>query len=194
MNAYVAIVLALAALGRLAWFAAFVCLSLRRSDPDGKGATKRLISDARLPLALRGDQVGQDLRYDLFKTQQVTAFTIGGLSLTAWTFIATQDPPTHRFALVCLTATVLASIGATLLFRNGGGELTRMGYDSGLALAGLALVGALLSLALDVFPYAHMRLVTGIVLAVLLLRELGETVQQIRITKNDVFGATPPPV
>jgi hypothetical protein len=138
MRIFLAIVIGFAAVVRLAWFAEFAFLSVRRCHPPGHGVWKRLKDDALLPPKLHGSREQQEERYDLFKTHQVAAYTLGGLALATWSILASR-PSVDRFALAMLVGTVLTSIGSAMLFRAAGGELTRMGYESGLSIAGLTL-------------------------------------------------------
>ena len=167
VHSYVIATVVIASVGRLAWFAQFGVLSVRKR-PSGTGRIKQLRSDALLPAQMRGSTESQEARYELYKTQQTAAFTLGTLALAAWTILAAASTltPQRRLALAMLSATVLLSIGTTLLFRMAGGELTRMGFESGLAISGLALVAAMLVTASDVFSSPVMTALMWIVPAI----------------------------
>jgi hypothetical protein len=193
MRTYLALVVGLTLGIRVVWFAQFVYRSLRRPN-EGRERHwwDRLKNDSWLPARLRGDERAQDERYDLFKTQQVASYTLGGLALAAWAVLATNSTATEarRFALAMLAVTVLTSISAPVLFRLAGGELTRMGFESALAVAGLALVAAMLALSLDTFHGPWITWAARLLPAVLLVRELIDTAQQISLTRTAVFGVS----
>jgi hypothetical protein len=184
MRLFLAIGIGFAAVVRLAWFADFVFLSVRRSHPPNHGVLKRLKADALLPPGLHGSEEQQVERYDLFKTHQVAAYTLGGLALAAWSILASR-PSIDRFALTMLAATVLISIGSAMLFRAAGGELTRMGYESGLSIASLSLVAAMISLALQTLQGALLTKLAVFALAPLLfVRDVSDTRQQMLLTRD----------
>jgi hypothetical protein len=191
MRLFLALGIGFAAVVRLAWFAEFAFLSVRRSHPPDHDAWKRLKADALLPPSLRGSREQQEKRYDLFKTHQVAAYTLGGLALATWSILASR-PSVDRFALAMLAVTVLISVGVATLFRAAGGELTRMGYESGLSIAGLTLVAAMISLALQTFQSALLtRLAVFALVPLLLVRDVFDARQQMRLTR-DAFRATEP--
>lgn len=193
MHIYLTVVVGVVTLTRVIWFAEFLVLSLRR-QASGTSAWQRLKNDARLPPRLRRSATLQQERLDLFKTHQVSAFTLGGLAFAAWSilFADVARGAGDRFAVGMLAATILTSIGSTLLFRSAGGELTRMGFESALAIAGLTLTVAMLSLGLRTFDTTWFTWVAGLGPAALLLRDLSETIQQMRLTRSEVFGESQP--
>ena len=189
---YLAALVSLVVVLRVIWFGEFFALSLRRSRQGTElHWWDKLRADSRLPARLRGDDIGQHERYDLYKTQQVAAFTLGGLALAAWTVLATGTvaTETRRLALAMLAVTVLTSIGTPILFRMAGGELSRMGFESGLAVAGLALVIGMLALSADTFHGPWMVWAATGLPGLLALREILDTALQMKLTATGVFGS-----
>ncbi len=186
MRPYLVWVIAIAVVWRCLWFTLFVGLSVLRRGR--KGRLHALRDDMRLPARLQGSKNLQAKRREHFDAQVTAAYTVGGLALAAWSVLAAASSPDH-LALGFLAVTVIASIGCPVLFRWRGGEWTRMGYESGLAIAGMALVLAMLTLGSAVL---HGPWVTGavwLIPAIMLVRDLAETRVQMRLTRKQVFPA-----
>jgi len=89
-----------------------------------------------------------------------------------------------------LGVAVITSIGSPLVFREAGSEAARMGIQSGLAVAGLALIVAIVSLERDIFSGTlFANALALIVPGVLFLRETRDTLTQMSLTRREVFGA-----
>jgi hypothetical protein len=173
---------AVPALARLGWFAQFAALSVR--GVHGWSARRRaLLDSARLPTAIRGDAQVQQERLDISGQHTTAAYTIGGLALAAWSILVGGGADAGAFALTALALAVLVSIGATVLFRLAGGELTRMGHESALAVSGLLMVTGMLALAVDRLDVGRGWAVAGAVVAAGLgARDVAETATQARLT------------
>jgi hypothetical protein len=171
----------LAVFFRLVWIIAFFILSLARRR---QAWWKQLLHDALLPIGARGNADQALQRYNLYFTHQVAAYTLGGLALAAWAILLAVH--VHGdFTLAMLGITVVVAFGSSIMFRAAGGELTRMGYESGLAIASLSLVFAMASLLIRTFGsgWNWLAYVLG---AILVLRDIAETIQQMKLTKDQL--------
>jgi hypothetical protein len=182
-----AVLLGLAAAGRLAWLVQFLILSILRKK---KKWWTQLLEDTLLPEKARGNPEQALQRFNLYFTHQVAAYTLGGLALAAWSILLVMHPstPSDRFALAMLGLTVFFGFGSSVLFRAAGGELTRMGYESGLAIGSLSLVFAMAALFLQTFHASWLEWLVWIASCILVSRDLVETFRQMQITN----GSFPP--
>jgi hypothetical protein len=165
----------------LVWIGQFLFLSISRKRQSW---WKQLLADTRLPEKARGNKEQSLQRYGLYFTHQVAAYTLGGLALTAWSILLAMHSSTSsdRFALAMLGLTVVLVFGSSVLFRAAGGEMTRMGYESGLAIGSLSLVFAMAALLLQTFSASWLKWPVWIVAGILVLRDLVETFRQMQIT------------
>jgi hypothetical protein len=179
------ILLGVAGAGRLVWLAEFLILSLRRKT---QAWWKQVLEDTLLPKKARGNPEQALQRFNLYFTHQVAAYTLGGLALTAWSILLAMHPstPSNRFALAMLGLTVIFGFGSSVLFRAAGGEMTRMGYESGLAIGSLSLVFAMAALILETFRASWLEWLVWIASCILVLRDVIEAFRQMQITK-DIF-------
>ena len=192
MRNLLVLLISVAAVVRVAWFFQFAWLSSRGTPRSQKLSKLRM--DGRAPANMpRGDKFAAN-RYDVFKTLQVSSYTLGALAFAAWTVLATQPSLTQddRFSLGMLSITVLATIGATVVCREGGAEGSRMGFETALAIASLALVAALITLIVGRFPHTvpTWLFVTG--MALFVVRDVIETRIQMGITIKLFRPDTPP--
>lgn len=172
----------LAVFFRSVWIITFFILSLARRR---QAWWKQLLHDALLPIGARGNAEQAMQRYSLYFTHQVAAYTLGGLALAAWTILLAIHGVQGHFSLAMLGITVVVAFGSSIMFRAAGGELTRMGYESGLAIASLSLVFAMASLLIRTFGSGWNWLVY-VVGAILVLRDVAETIQQIKLTGDQI--------
>jgi hypothetical protein len=172
----------LAAFFRVIWIIAFFVISFTRRRQVW---WKQLLRDALLPIGARGSAEQAMQRYNLYFTHQVAAYTLGGLALAAWAILLSIHDVHDHFTLAMLGVTVVVAFGSSIMFRAAGGELTRMGYESGLAIASLSLVFAMASLLIRTFGSGWNWLVYAVG-AVLVLRDVAETVQQMKLTELQI--------
>ena len=150
---------------------------------------KRIRNNLRLPESQHDDDELRKERLDQYQSQVVSAYTLGGLALAAWAVLAATNT-SNRLALGLLGVTVITSAGCPILFRIAQGEATRMGFESALAVAGLSLVAAMLSLEASTFGDGYAVLAAYLVSAVLFVREVGESIGQMILTAHEVLPAT----
>jgi hypothetical protein len=169
---------------RLAWFAEFAFLAVKSSSASSW--PRRIRDNGRRPAQLRGSERVAVAEYEEFKSLQTSVYTLGGLALAAWSIAAAASPndSTGRFILAMLSVAVLTSLGATLVFRMAGSELSRMGYESGLIIASVATLSAVADLIHRTFEntWVSVGLVSGTVL--ILIRVSAESVTQFKLTKT----------
>jgi hypothetical protein len=201
---YVLALVVLAGLVRLAWMVSFVVRSWRQQDDPAEHAEHehqrqtrwaRLIKDSRLPRNLRDNPDLLGGRYDLFKTQLTVAYTLGGLAFAALTFLLSAGPDNavyDQFTVGILEAAVLTALAAPMLFRFAGGELTRMGYETCLALSGFLLAVAVLSLVQKSFHGTGGKVLVFAILTAFALRDVLETRTQFGLT-GELFRPRPKP-
>jgi hypothetical protein len=194
-----AMLLITVALARIIWFVLFAALSFSHAKPTGAhrliARVRQLRFDARKPKAVRETEDQNVARFGLFFNHQVAAYTLGGLALTAWSIlVATQQTQTkaQRFSLAMLGITVVVSIGVSVLCRSPGTEMTRMGYESGLAVSSLALLFAMGFLLLGTFPGSWLRWVVAGFAILLSFRDVVETIIQMKVTAT-LFSRSPTP-
>jgi len=175
------ILLGLAFAGRLIWLAEFLFLSISKKT---KPWWKQVLEDTLLPARARGNAEQTLQRFNLYFTHQVAAYTLGGLALTAWSILLSMEPSTSydRFALAMLGLTVVFGFGSSVLFRAAGGEMTRMGYESGLAIGSLSLVFAMAALLMQTFRTTPVEWLVWIGSCILVFRDLVEAFRQMQIT------------
>lgn len=173
-----------AAVVRVAWFIQFAWHSCKGVPWQGKIAKLRL--DGRSPANMPRGVKAAATQYDIFKTLQLSSYTLGALAFAAWTVLATQKSLSadERFSLGMLSVTVLATIGATIVCREGGSEGSRMGFETALAVASLALVAAMMTLVVGKFPRAVPTWLFIAGMALLVARDMIETKIQMGITKK----------
>ena len=180
---YLTVLLALAVGGRAIWLGQFTLLAgIRAKRPYWKN----FVAATLLPEKARGNAEQALGRFNLYFTHQVAAYTLGGLALTAWSILLATHPSSSssRFALAMLSITVVSGFGASVLFRAAGGELTRMGYESGLAIGSLSLVFAMAALLLQTFHAAWLVWPVWIGGFFLVARDLVEAYRQMQLTSK----------
>jgi len=175
-------VLSGAAALRFLWFLQFAVSSSR----GGKGRLARLRKNAILPAKHRDNADILDERAALTDKLQAAGYTLGALALAVWGVMASEVEahPYLRVALPFLSVAVLSSIGSTLLFRIAAGEATRMGYESGLAVAGLSIVLATLALAVREEPGTWIQAIAWATPAILIIRDLADVWRQADATRT----------
>jgi hypothetical protein len=182
--------LAWVAVLRAVWFLEFVHLAVKDAPPTNWPS--RIRDEGRRPARLRGMERIAVAQHEQFKTLQTSTYTLGGLALAAWSIAAAADPAdaSGRFTLGMLSVAVLTALGATLLFRQAGAELGRMGYESGLAIASVATLSAVAELVAQTFKsnWVAVALLTGV--AVVVIRDTADSVVQMRLTKRVIFAPT----
>lgn len=193
---YLLALVLLAVLVRLVWMASFVVRSWRQADDPAERAEHeherqthrgRLIKDSRLPKNLRENPELLEGRYDLFKTQLTVAYSLGGLAFAALTFLLSAGPGNSvydSFTVGILEAAVLTALAAPQLFRFAGGELTRMGYETCLALSGFLLAVAVLSVVQKTLPGSGGAALTVIIPTAFALRDVLEVRTQFGLTRE----------
>lgn len=183
---------AVPALARLVWFGQFAVLAVR--GVAGWPARRRaLMASARLPTAIRGEAKVQEERLDIAGQHTNAAYTLGGLALAAWSILVGGSAQAGTFPLTALALAVIVSIGATVVFRMAGGELTRMGHESALAVAGLLMITGMIALALGALALGSGWAVAGAVAAsAMAARDVADTVTQMRLTAQMLGGGPAP--
>jgi hypothetical protein len=88
----------------------------------------------------------------------------------------------ERFTLGFLAITVLTSMSAAVLFRSPGGEFSRMGYESALAIAGFSLALGTADLVLGSFSISWVKWIFVIGAALLGIRDWFETYREMQLT------------
>lgn len=201
---YLLVLVLLAVLVRVAWLGSFFAHSWRQPDDPAEHAEHahgrqtrwgRLIKDSRLPKNLRDNPELLEGRYDLFKTQLAVAYSLGGLAFAALTFLLSAGPDNSvydSFTVGVLEAAVLTALAAPLLFRFAGGELTRMGYETCLALSGFLLAVAVLSVVQETLPGTGGAVLVVSITTALALRDVLEMRTQFGLT-GELFESRPAP-
>jgi hypothetical protein len=183
----VALVVITAAL-RVGWFLVFVVASMTQPRTDAAVSRfKQLRRDARLPRSLADEQALKS-RGELFKSQTTAAYTLGGLSLASFAGVRASQSTAPRLSLVMLAVAATAAIAAPLLFRLDGGELTRMGFDSALSIAGLAFAVGSLTLIRSVLAMHNVtRHIFWLLPTALAARDVLDTIHHTHLTVYEVF-------
>ena len=177
------VLLAISAAVRLFWILEFCILSIKRRKKSVK-LVEQLVKDSLLPASQHGNTEQAANRFNLYFTHQVAAYTLGGLALTAWAILMTNKSLTHpeRFTLGFLAITVLTATCAAVLFRSPGGEFSRMGYESALAIAGFSLALGTATLVLDSFSIPWVKWIFVVGAALLGMRDWVQTYREMQLT------------
>ena len=192
MHRVLAIGVAVAFGARCVWFGEFLILSLSRvgrGKPLARYATA-VRTNAMLPAALRGSREIAQERAATFLSARNSLHTIGGLGLAGWGLLAAQSSQTYRFGLGMLSMVVLVTFSSTLLFRVAGSESSRMGHESALAISGLGLVAAMISLIGTTFSGRHADTISWLLTVAMLglvLRDVIDTAMEMRLTASQVL-------
>jgi hypothetical protein len=174
MRPYLAAAVVMVALSRLAWLAGFVVLAAR--GPTWRSRIAALRAAAVRSDQYKGNQAVATALYNQFKAQQSTMYTLGGLTLAAWSIVGATAPDDHdgRFALGMLSVAVIAAFLVPATFRVAGSAIGRIGYESGLSVVAISVLAAVATLVHRSFSGVGVEISLFVAVGIALVRDFLE--------------------